>query len=292
MPVLQRCGTPKGAQRRPREPHTRVPAPRGPGPAPMDRMGKRTGCNLGLHGRAGLVLGRAGGTRVCGRDRHPGRPVLWRPSTQKESIRMCAASRRYTRQEDDFLRANYRSMLSRELASRLRRPLRSVDSRLGKLGLRRFRTIPFTEAEDEAIRAGFGARTSVAVADELGRAPAVIRCRARRLGLGSWKGALKDFRGYKVAKIDQSNGASRRVPEHRAVVERQLGRGLTDTERVHHINLRKRDNRPENLHLCDSPSAHSRAHHSINKLIPVLLERGIVHFDRAAGVYRLCEIGK
>ena len=75
-------------------------------------------------------------------------------------------------------------------------------------------------------------------------------------------------------------------------MERILGRCLTDDERVHHINFRKRDNEPENLFLCADTSAHSRAHHSINGLVADLLERGIIHFNGTEGVYELCDIRK
>lgn len=143
----------------------------------------------------------------------------------------------------------------------------------------------FSASEDAVVRAGFGERSSVAVAGELpGRCAAVVRRRARRLGLGRWKSGLKDYRDYKIARIEPGG---RRVTEHRAVMEAVLGRPLTAAERVHHINMRKRDNAPENLFLCGCAGDHQRAHHSLNELVFDLIERGALTFDREVGVYRL-----
>lgn len=196
----------------------------------------------------------------------------------------------YSRDEDQFILDNIQTLSHKEIAKALGRSLRSIESRIGKIGLRKYKTKPFTKEEDEIIRASAG-RTSVEVGKEIGRAPGVVRMRAKRLGLGSWfdfSGGYKDFRGYKVSSVKSGDGVtSRRIPEHRQVMMDHLGRELTEDERVHHINMRKRDNWIDNLYLCKNDLIHKKAHHSLNPLVAPLLESGAIWFDRDKGIYRL-----
>lgn len=50
------------------------------------------------------------------------------------------------------------------------------------------------------------------------------------------------------------------VYEHRIVMEQKIGRRLTKTEVVHHINHVRDDNRPENLMLFANHSEHLKYH--------------------------------
>jgi hypothetical protein len=75
-------------------------------------------------------------------------------------------------------------------------------------------------------------------------------------------------------------------------MEEMLGRDLQRGEIVHHINGNKEDNDRSNLFLCADERAHRLAHMSVERLLPVLLERGIVCFIPDRGVYELCETDK
>jgi hypothetical protein len=79
----------------------------------------------------------------------------------------------------------------------------------------------------------------------------------------NWKGGIiTDPQGYvMVHKPDhpaaKGNGY---VYQHRLVAEEHLGRYLLPTERVHHRNHNKADNRWENLEVCEDV-AHHLFHH-------------------------------
>ena len=75
----------------------------------------------------------------------------------------------------------------------------------------------------------------------------------------NWKGGriLKQT-GYIMLRMPDHPTADNQgyILEHRYVMEKKIGRLLDPREQVHHINGKKKDNRPDNLMLFSSVSSH------------------------------------
>lgn len=108
----------------------------------------------------------------------------------------------------------------------------------------------------------------------------VWRTKRQRMPVGS---TYVSHDGYVQVKV--SAGAGRWAIEHVIVAEAALGRELYAGEIVHHINGIRDDNRPENLHVYSSKSSHNSGHRSFERMLKILLDEGVIHFNRETGEY-------
>ena len=64
-----------------------------------------------------------------------------------------------------------------------------------------------------------------------------------------------------------------------------LDRRLDKNEVVHHINLDKSDNDPDNPDVLDGHDSHQDAHRSLYGLFPKLIKSGYLRYDLGAHRY-------
>jgi len=77
----------------------------------------------------------------------------------------------------------------------------------------------------------------------------------------NWKGGRKMLHGYIIVYSPKHPSAVKNyVPEHRLVVEKNIGHFLKSTDLVHHVNKIKDDNRPQNLMAFKNHAYHSNFH--------------------------------
>lgn len=206
-------------------------------------------------------------------------------------------SRRWTEKEKRLLRESYVSNDYADIARRLDRTMRAVQTQAERMGIHSKRLKRWTDEEDEILRELAKCKSHAEIADTLRRAPSEVSSRLKRLGINLQKRTRRVFKkgrngelhsGYWMYRWTDDDGKRHSEFEHVVAMEENLGRHLDECEKVHHINGLSFDNRLDNLFLCKDKSEHLRVHRSLEKLLPVLVASGIIRFNRCEGVYEVC----
>jgi len=82
---------------------------------------------------------------------------------------------------------------------------------------------------------------------------------------------------------------NRRVFVHTQAAEDGLGRKLTETECVHHIDGNKTNNDIDNLFVFENHKQHMLSHNSIEEMAFQLFKRGVIGFNKLTGRYYLIQ---
>jgi hypothetical protein len=189
------------------------------------------------------------------------------------------APKPFSKEEDDYIQQNYHSIFARDIAKSLKRSISGVRKRAGKLGLSK-PLKRWISVEDEYIRKNRGKIELSDAALYLNRSISEISSRSKKLGFPKWripsgKHAGRTIDGFK-------DGAP--VYTHRRIVEEDIGRSLTAEEIVHHIDMDKSNNNIENLFIL-SRSEHRKAHTTFENLVPELVKRKVIYFDKKTKSY-------
>ena len=201
---------------------------------------------------------------------------------------------RWKDEENTYIKSHYQQLSVRQIAIYLNRSEKATRGKIERLGLKldtlhsgKYRSSlspKWSETEIELLLANMDL-TATQIHNKFLPDRAVHSIYTKLLRLGKKKKTSKGYHytsdGRKMVYI--KHGVS--IPEHRLVVEKDLGRKLKRTEIVHHIDCNKKNNNLENLHVFKNISNHMATHHSLNALIPKLLSNEIIKFDRNIGKY-------
>lgn len=107
-----------------------------------------------------------------------------------------------------------------------------------------------------------------------------ISCTKLLSSINKRRGCVYDSNGYLYHQI-----GDKRLFVHTNVVEEKLGRKLTQTEVVHHIDGNKQNNHIDNLYVFENRKQHANSHVSLMNLAFDLVRSGAIKFDSNAKYY-------
>lgn len=151
----------------------------------------------------------------------------------------------YTEKELQFLKDNYKILGPEACAKELNRSRHGVQAKASELGLRMWRTKPWTNDEIQFLIDNYAEHGALYCADKLGRGRCAVQKKAGTLGLkqGLYFTFSRDGYMYYVPSRGEIYAM------HILVMEHHLGRKILPNEIVHHKDGDRSNNSIHNLEL-------------------------------------------
>lgn len=198
----------------------------------------------------------------------------------------------WTSEENDFIIQNHNKLSKAELCDIFDVSMSSMMHKFQRLGLTEKSIMgmsyDWSETDIQYLKDNWLYKQDKEIwkdlgIDKKGFGQYVVQRKRKQLGLiGKSKRIRKNKAGYKY-HIDYD----KIIFTHREKMEEKLGRKLSSTEIVHHIDGDKSNDDINNLYLCKDNSEHKNLHNQIESLGFELYRNGIIHFNQENGQYYL-----
>jgi len=197
----------------------------------------------------------------------------------------------WSKEELEYLKNNAKNKSVKEMSNYLQRTPKAVRNRLEIIGisLRDLKNIQFeswSEEEDNFLRENYCNMTVKELEQHLNRTEKAIRSRKNKLKLNNKYDNLREKRGkeYYINSdgyyITYNKELKKYNGSHRVIYEEYYGIKLKSNQYIHHIDGNKKNNKIENLLLCNGCKEHTLIHKQLETISYQLIQEGYIIFDK------------
>lgn len=200
--------------------------------------------------------------------------------------------RKLTKEEEQFIYDNYRTMTVKELAKHFNLSNKCMRGKIERLKinlkeLNRTKHYVWTPETEQFLRNNYLTMTYSEIAKKIsnGCTSSIVMRKINSLKLPKKKAYLSRRIKYQDGYPFYTIG-TQKIFTHRQNMENYLGRSLRSDEIIHHIDCDKSNDNIENLFLCTS-SEHKKLHVQLENISRELIHLGYIKFDRINKEYIL-----
>ena len=197
----------------------------------------------------------------------------------------------WSQEELEYLKNNAKNKSVKEMSNYLQRTPKAVRNRLEIIGisLRDLKNIQFeswSEEEDNFLRENYCNMTVKELEQHLNRTEKAIRSRKNKLKLNNKYDNLREKRGkeYYINSdgyyITYNKELKKYNGSHRVIYEEYYGIKLKSNQYIHHIDGNKKNNKIENLLLCNGCKEHTLIHKQLETISYQLIQESYILFDK------------